>query len=327
MATAKNYLYINIDGKAKKIGKFYYDVGGLAKKVEKAYIRDENGKAVLAYIAHIHSFTSLSYSNTSINYHTITAKCNCGETMISTEPHSNDHLCPGWPHFDASTHWDHYVCKCDRTMSERKPGNAHSYTDANNIRVEQSSTCTTAGYGYWKCDSCAYEKYQPFKLRDHDYSIPATCTSPAKCSSCPATSGSALGHTGGTATCIEKATCDRCGLKYGDLVDHLWVSDGFVDATCTVDGYTKLKCMTNGCTATKKGETIKANGHSGGTATCTKKAVCSKCGEEYGDALGHTWYWIPHTLGSLIGKESWECQTCGKTATTNSRVDPPGPYI
>ena len=29
--------------------------------------------------------------------------------------------------------------------------------------------------------------------------------------------------------------------------------------------------------------------HSGGKATCTKKAVCTKCGQEYGNSLGHDW--------------------------------------
>ena len=28
--------------------------------------------------------------------------------------------------------------------------------------------------------------------------------------------------------------------------------------------------------------------HEGGTATCTEQAVCTKCGQSYGEALGHT---------------------------------------
>ena len=50
-------------------------------------------------------------------------------------------------------------------------------------------------------------------------------------------SGRGLGHTGGTATCEEKAICEECGLPYGNLLSHrfdTWVSE--VPATCEEDG-------------------------------------------------------------------------------------------
>lgn len=37
------------------------------------------------------------------------------------------------------------------------------------------------------------------------------------------------------------------------------------------------------------GAKIGAEAHSGGTATCTKQAVCSVCGSMYGEPLGHDW--------------------------------------
>lgn len=36
------------------------------------------------------------------------------------------------------------------------------------------------------------------------------------------------------------------------------------------------------------GNVVEVKVHSGGTATCTEKAVCSNCGKEYGKALGHS---------------------------------------
>ena len=41
----------------------------------------------------------------------------------------------------------------------------------------------------------------------------------------------ALGHTGGTATCIEQATCERCNEKYGELAKH-----EYKDGVCIVCG-------------------------------------------------------------------------------------------
>ena len=52
--------------------------------------------------------------------------------------------------------------------------------------------------------------------------------------------------------------------------------------TCTEDGYEAgRECSRCGY---KEGfAVIKAAGHTGGTATCTKKAVCEVCHQEYGD--------------------------------------------
>ena len=59
------------------------------------------------------------------------------------------------------------------------------------------------------------------------------------------------------------------------------------DPTCTEDGYTTYTCA---CGDTYTGDEVPATGHTGGTATCTDKAVCSVCGNAYGelDADNHT---------------------------------------
>ena len=118
-------------------------------------------------------------------------------------------------------------------------------------------------------------------------------------------------HTGGTATCKDKAVCEICGEEYGELNpenhtgEEVWdrnermhtkewlccgkvtveeAAHNFEHGVCTVCEYA--------CT------------HTGGTATCKDKAICKICGEEYGelDANNHT------------GEEAWE-----QTETTHTK--------
>ena len=102
-------------------------------------------------------------------------------------------------------------------------------------------------------------------------------------------------HTGGTATCIEQATCEICHEKYGakDSNNHVGTLEWRRTATrhsrewncCNLvtvaeenhhwENGTCEECQYN-CT------------HTGGTATCTEQATCETCGEKYGDLLPHT---------------------------------------
>ena len=89
---------------------------------------------------------------------------------------------------------------------------------------------------------------------------------------------------GGTATCVDKAICEVCENAHGevDLTNH-------TQTTFTYES------NGNG-THTKKHEccgtvAVAAEACSGGTATCTTKAVCEHCGAAYGevDPANHTW--------------------------------------
>ena len=152
-------------------------------------------------------------------------------------------------------------------------------------------------------------------------------------------------HTGGTATCKDKATCTICGQKYGDLAAHNYKTEWSKDKNkhwheCSVCGDKKdVAAHTPGAPATETtpqtcticGYVIKAAlGHTHNfnqkntsetylksAATCTKKAVyyysCT-CGEkgtetfESGDLAAHNY----KTEWSKDSTKHWhECSVCG----------------
>ena len=92
------------------------------------------------------------------------------------------------------------------------------------------------------------------------------------------TTESICNHSGGIATCQKKAVCEKCGEEYGDFADHVYGEWKHND-----EKHWK-ECTVEGCTA----KTEEGN-HEGGTATCIAKAVCEKCGEEYGELAAHTY--------------------------------------
>ena len=108
---------------------------------------------------------------------------------------------------------------------------------------------------------------------------------------------------------------DICKDYYGghDLVDK----DG-KKATCTEDGYEAGKECSR-CGYKEGFAVIEAAGHTGGTATCTKKAVCEVCHQEYGDIEpdhhedGLTYVEAKAATTQAEGNiEYWYCKDCGK---------------
>ncbi len=107
-----------------------------------------------------------------------------------------------------------------------------------------------------------------------------------KCSLCKNVS-TAVAHSGGTATCTEKARCAACNVRYGDVLGHSW-DDGEITTApdCLNTGIIIYKCTRTGCTETHT-ETINALGHleeidEAVAATCTKTGLtagkhCSVC--------------------------------------------------
>ena len=122
-------------------------------------------------------------------------------------------------------------------------------------------------------------------------------------------------HTGGTATCKDKATCTICGQKYGSLAGHNYKTEWSTDETnhwheCSVCGDKKDVAAhvdankDHNCDVCGK----KMSDHTGGTATCKDKATCTICGQKYGDLAAHNY----KTEWSKDKNKHWhECSVCG----------------
>ena len=122
-------------------------------------------------------------------------------------------------------------------------------------------------------------------------------------------------HTGGTATCKEKATCTICGQKYGDLAAHNYKTEWSTDETnhwheCSVCGDKKDVAAHADTNKDHKCDVCgkKMSDHTGGTATCKEKATCTICGQKYGDLAAHNY----KTEWSTDETNHWhECSVCG----------------
>ena len=99
----------------------------------------------------------------------------------------------------------------------------------------------------------------------------------------------------GTATCTSGRTCTECGGS-SEPLGHDW---GTWTQNSDEKTHTRICKRDTSHTETE-------NCH-GGTATCTAKAVCTVCGGEYGDALGHDFT----TSWTHDDNEHWkQCSRC-----------------
>ena len=121
-----------------------------------------------------------------------------------------------------------------------------------------------------KCSVCGAEYGE---LTDHTpIADDGDCTTAITCSICgKVTTEAKASHTGGTATCKDKAECMVCGKGYGEFANHIPNAD---DGDCT----TAITCSVCGAVTTAAKEN-----HTGGTATCQARAVCTVCNSEYGN--------------------------------------------
>ena len=153
-------------------------------------------------------------------------------------------------------------------------------------------------------------------------------------------------HSGGVATCKDKAICSVCGASYGELNVNNHVGTTYklnqTEATCFEEGYTgdtycsdcnaKLSsgtiieknnhnpastwstdadyhwhdCQTVGCD-----NKIDKAAHSGGEATCVSKAVCSVCHVQYGSVDSNN-----HKNTEIRSKTEATCCEDGYTGDT-----------
>lgn len=203
---------------------------------------------------------------------TTAVKCTvCGETTTAAKEHD---FTGEWQS-DAEGHW--HICQndgCNVTDTKAK----HNGSNGNDCTKD--TVCETCGYLISKGNaSHAYE-----------YSSNGDGTHTVSCTNTNCGYRDAVSCSGGEATCTNKAVCSTCGTAYGEVNanNHTgqpsWVqtetthkqeyscchveisakeSHTWQDGVCTVCQYH--------CT------------HTGGTATCTSRAVCTICNSRYGE--------------------------------------------
>lgn len=118
--------------------------------------------------------------------------------------------------------------------------------------------------------------------------------------------------------------CDVCGVT---ICDHANTElKNVKEATCTEDGYSGDKVCTACGTTVETGTVITAAGsHSGGTATCTEKATCGVCGQEYGELADHA-YADPVVNFSDDGTTytvTVTCSVCAEGITDHAKTSDP----
>ena len=299
----------------------------------------------------------------------------CGGTIAAL---GHDFSASVW-HHDGDTHWK----KCAR-CDARNDENPHVW---DNGKVTVPSTCLTEGNRVFTCDECGATKNEPIPATGHSWKSDWTSDATHhwhECANenCDVTDNAGkkgyAEHSGGKATCTQKANCTVCGVEYGNALghdftvrqydndnhwmkcsrcdeienksSHTWDSGTVTTApTCTKGGKKTYTCTV--CHATKT-ESINATGHnwksdwtsdathhwhecanencdvtdnagkdgyaehSGGTATCTEKAVCTHCGQSYGETnpVNHTGteQW---TQTTTTHEKKWNC--CNTVSVPN----------
>lgn len=197
------------------------------------------------------------------------------------------------------------------------------------LKNQKEATCKNEGYtGDTYCRTCDREisKGRPIAKNAHNPASVWTTDETSHWKKCQTVGcGNIIdkaAHSGGEATCVNKAICSVCKVEYGAIDPsnhkHTEVRDA-KDATCCEKGYTGDTYCTDCNALISSGAEIPATGnhtdpdgkweiddtnhwhtcyfgtkfditaHNGGEATCKNQAECSECGHSYGplDASNH----------------------------------------
>ena len=161
--------------------------------------------------------------------------------------------------FDEQGHW--FACaNCDEKLEFA----AHSGGEAT---CSEKAVCSTCNQAYGELDSSNHEQTATMKYDENGHWY--------ACANCDEKLEYAA-HSGGEATCSQKAVCSTCNQAYGEL-------DGDNHGDLNVVNYDE-----NGhwFTCSDCGDDLVYAAHSGGEATCSQKAVCSTCNQAYGELDG-----------------------------------------
>ena len=173
---------------------------------------------------------------------------------------------------------DTYCLGCNQIIEHGKPiaATGHSWGEWETVTA---ATCTEQGSEKRICSVCNEEETRATEALGHDFATEWSHDGTSHwhaCARCDATTEK-VAHSGGTATCTAKATCEVCGAEYGELAAHTVVTDAAVAPTCTTEGKTEgSHCSVCGTVITAQ-ETVPALGHSWGNPTFAWAEDGSSC--------------------------------------------------
>ena len=205
---------------------------------------------------------------------------------------------------DSFSHWHECsICKGKGDIA------AHTYDQETvNEQYKASSATCLSGTTYYMSCVCGAKGADTFEIGDKDpdnhsgilnNDWKSNDTKHWKEYACCGAHAEEAAHSGGTATCQNKAVCSTCNKPYGDLGSHVPASTWSKDAS----GHWHA-CQTPNCN-----ENLAFAAHTPGpAATEDAPQLCTVCSYELAPALEHT-----HVWGAWISNgDGTHTRTCAK---------------
>ena len=265
----------------------------------------------------------------------------CGQKYGATTEHDYQ-----WNH-DAAQHWKE--CSACSAIDPANPKTNHNFGE---WVTEKEATCTETGTQKRTCADCGYSETAEIAMiahtLTHHEAVTPTCTTTGsieywECSACGKKFSDAACTTEVTdvtlpmaahtltktdakaATCTEAGnaeywTCSVCKKLFSDSEGKNEITAASVVIPAT--GHTADATGWHGddtnhwhvCATCK--EKFDEAAHTGGTATCSSKAVCDVCKAEYGTTTAHTF------ISKHDDTQHWkECSICGAIDLENPKTN------
>ena len=240
---------------------------------------------------------------------------NCDKAVKTITVSALGHNFGGTPTVDKST-CEHegsvtYTCQrtdCDATLTQKLDTVPHNYQFVKAV----AATCLNSGYDLFKCADCPAEyKNITSPATGHHY-------------------GDDPEHANVAASCFKDGhvykKCENCSAAYDYAVpatgEHVYDSGTVVTpATCLDSEVTEYRCTADGCTASYREVTGKANGHiytnwtyshSAATGTCACGATITV--ENVPEEAGHNWVYSKITKPATCKNVGYIEFICGDGA-------------
>lgn len=208
---------------------------------------------------------------------------------------------------DSYSHWHECsICKGKGDIA------AHTYDQQVKTKAyEKSSATCLSGTTYYMSCVCGAKGADTFEIGDKDpdnhsgilnNDWKSNDTNHWKEYSCCRAHAEEAAHSGGTATCQNKAVCSTCNKPYGDLGSHVPASTWSKDAS----GHWHA-CQTPNCN-----EQLAFAAHTPGpAATEDAPQLCTVCSYELAPALEHTHVWSAW----ISNGDGTHTRTCAKDSS------------